>query len=78
MKYRIAKKLIKRTQSVRLWIESYNVWRQAFKIHMGKHDEFSMAICIKFIEYDWKMAMDAAPKTGLTIRHLRAFSAKKV
>ncbi len=73
MKYRIAKKKIKRTPSIWLWLESGYQWTNAAGIHMEHGDNASVGICIKFIDFDWKQCLINANKIGITARYLRAY-----
>lgn len=73
MKYRIAKKIIKRTPSIWLWLKSRSQFVQAAGILMEQGDNDSVGICIKFIDFDWKQCLINANKVGITARYLRAY-----
>ena len=73
MKYRIAKKIIKRTPSINLWLKSGSILVKAAGTLMEQGDNDSVGICIKFMDYDWKKCLTNANKIGITARYLRAY-----
>ena len=73
MKYRTAKKIIKRTPSIYLWLKSGSIWVKAASTLMGQGDNDSVGICIKFMDYDWKRCLINANKIGITARYLRTY-----
>ena len=73
MKYRIAKKVIKRTPSIHLWLKSGSIWIKTVGTLMEQGDNDSVGICIKFMDYDWKKCLTNANKIGITARYLRAY-----
>lgn len=73
MKYRIAKKIIKRTPSIYLWLKSGSIWVKVAGTLMGQGDNDSVGICIKYMDYDWKKCLTNANKIGITARYLRAY-----
>ena len=73
MKYRKAKKIIKRTPSIYLWLKSGSIWAKAAGTLMGQGDNDSVGICIKFMDYDWKRCLINANKIGITARYLRTY-----
>ena len=77
MKYRIAKKVIKRTPSIHLWLKSGYQFVYAAGNHMQNGDNNSVGICIKLMDFDWKQCLINANKIGITSRYLKAYYNEK-
>ena len=61
MKYRIARKKLKRSKLLELWIESNNEW---LKASMETQDESVRIIAANFMRYDWNQILRVGEKLG--------------
>ena len=61
MKYRVARKKLKRSKLLKLWIKSDNDW---LKVSMETQDESVRIIAADFMRYDWHQILKVGEKLG--------------
>lgn len=76
MKYRLAKKKIKASAIVRLWIQSCHQSETAWREAQHRRDRCSEKILAFYVRFDWYNAHKEAVKLGLTNRELNMYDWK--
>lgn len=75
-KYRIAKKKIKSTPKLRLFIKSHAEWVNVWADSIIRGERESVGISLKFADYTLQNALCLVHKNKLQIRHLKLYSRK--
>ena len=73
MKYRQAKKLIKKDKLLYCWLESNDTWITAAVNAMLRVDELAttcLKICGNFINWTWKQCLEKSHKYGIKSKQL--------
>lgn len=76
MKYRQAKKLIKKDKSLSCWLKSNNDWLDASVNAMLKVNELAptcLNICGDFINWTWKQCITKSHKYGIKSKQLNIY-----
>ena len=76
MKYRQAKKIIKKDKVLSCWLNSNNDWVDAATNATMRTDELSttcLKICGNFINWNWKQCLEKSHRYGIKSKHLKRY-----
>lgn len=73
MKYRIAKKKLKKDALLNLWIKSDLEWADAFMAAEKRGDETSMIVIADMSRYDWLKILDRGERLGFGYRTINKY-----